>query len=67
MNSSIIGWTFEADVHCVACAESRYPRLADGNIRLIDREGNECYPLFKWDDITDMSCGDCLDRLEDTL
>lgn len=62
---NIIGWTYEADVHCWECATRRFPKLRnDPDARLIDREGNEVRPIFEIDEgACDEVCGDCFEKL----
>lgn len=68
MSSSIVAWTFDADYHCIACAEQRYPQLAIFNAVVLDREGNECHPVFSWEEgWEDSGCGDCHEYIKDTL
>lgn len=61
---TIIGWAYEADVHCVDCAEKRFPviRVNDSGKVLdgIDAEGNEIVPVFVDTCVGDEVCGDCL-------
>lgn len=58
----IVGWTYEADVHCPACAVHRfgYDSLY-GDEGAVDSEGNEVHPIFSTDELyDDERCGDCL-------
>jgi len=67
----VIGYAFEADVHCPACtaqavAEGRLVPTADDNppgtdehglpLALQDREGNPIHPVFEGDS---WHCGRC--------
>lgn len=51
-------YTYEADVHCPGCAESRFGPAAFGT----DSEGNPVSPVFSWD-MTEFEgpvvCGTC--------
>ena len=40
----VIGYTFEADVHCVACTIDRFGGLPE--FGAVDSEGNEPHPVF---------------------
>ena len=54
---NIIGYTYEADVHCVACARQDWHQSLDG---AIDREGNTVHPIFSTDEQeSSLYCGDC--------
>jgi hypothetical protein len=75
----IIGYAYEADVHCPACAFNaaaagllkREPPLevGDGDEHgltgdLVDREGNPVHPIFDIDEgAGDEVCGDCGGKL----
>ena len=54
----IIGYTYEADVHCVACTMLRF--LDDPNA--VDDEGNQVHPIFSTDEGSPDGdyCADCL-------
>jgi hypothetical protein len=63
-----IAYTYEADVHCPSCAETRFGRDDDGWIAsgVVDAEGNEpgaIAPWDEWQDGTDepqtLACGTC--------
>lgn len=76
----IVGYCYEADVHCPACAEhhaavgclTRQPPLEMGAdehglaFDLIDREGNPIHPVFDIDEdsISLTHCGDCRQELQ---
>lgn len=45
-----IAYTYETDFHCPNCAEDRFGRDEHGDISGEDREGNEVYPVFPWDE-----------------
>ena len=73
----IIAYTYDADVHCPACASNdaavgilrREPPLSlygDEHglaYDLIDREGNHIYPVFSTDEHDFTSCNDCGERI----
>jgi hypothetical protein len=54
----IIGYTYEAGIHCVSCAQVRFKKL-DEKVR--DREDNQVMPIFTTDDMSECgeSCEDC--------
>jgi hypothetical protein len=63
----IVGWTYEADLHCNECAEERFgpPERVSGSGRElhgVDNEGNEIHPIFL-DQLEEFEttpvCGDC--------
>ena len=47
---TIVGWTYEAGIHCNNCAKERFAvsRVSDSGVELIgtDREGNSISPIF---------------------
>lgn len=70
----IIGYAYEADVHCVRCAVKRFDKF--GSVKLgtrdengirtdaRDREGNTIHPMFSTDEQLDPEfCGDCRGEL----
>jgi uncharacterized protein YuzB (UPF0349 family) len=58
----IIGYTYEADIHCTQCSEARFPSLANGEAE--DGEGNPVNPIFAYmDDMTNEVCADCKEEL----
>lgn len=70
----IIGYTYEADYHCIECAKRRFVRIGiaeceevDDNGILMnqeDSEGNYVHPVFSTDEIDkDCCCGDCFDLI----
>jgi hypothetical protein len=68
MNSTtIIGYAYDADLHCVACATDRFKTfLNDPDTQ--DSEGNPVHPAFAdegWDIDSGMPeyCGDCGEQL----
>lgn len=63
----IVGWSFDADLHCTACARTRFGKaLFDEENPPEDREGNEVHPIFASDfDGDSENCGDCADPIFD--
>ncbi len=74
----IIGYTYEADIHCVDCAfneavvgslKRQPPLFVDSDemgmaLDLVDREGNKVRPVYSIDEgATAAYCGDCFGRL----
>lgn len=56
----IVGWAYEADLHCPTCAASRFgAKLQDGRNPPQDREGNPVHPVFLGDLEGSEYCGDC--------
>lgn len=49
-NLEPIAYTYEADHHCPACAESRFGRDSRGYIDGTDNEGNPIGALAPWDE-----------------
>jgi hypothetical protein len=56
---TVVGYTYEADLHCVGCARARF---ADPD-HAIDSEGNPAHPIFASDWTPSDRCGDCGDDL----
>ena len=58
----VIGWTYDADVHCDACAEARFGEPGAQE----DTEGNPIRPIFETDEQPEGGyfCGDCGAELE---
>lgn len=62
--TDIIGYAYEADLHCPECAEKRFG-VDPGKIWVrkgaVDREGNQVHPIFVSDehDPEGEYCGDC--------
>lgn len=58
-----IGYTYEADTHCVACARARFGADANGfpPETARDSEGNEPHPIAPWDETPCRGewCGTC--------
>ena len=62
----IVGWAYEADLHCNPCAQKRFgDQLKDEKNPPTDREGNPATPLFLGDLKGDEVCGDCGSKLDD--
>ena len=69
----IVGWTYEAAVHCNACAAARFgtdqdKRTDSGrSLEGVDGEGNDIHPLFL-DQLSDfdydVTCDDCFEPIE---
>lgn len=71
----IIGYTYEADVHCVDCTRKRFPResapadypytdSAGVPLTARDREGNVVHPITDIDESANTEhCGDCREKL----
>ena len=69
----IVGWTYEADVHCNDCATSRFGTDQDTytgsgrSLEGVDNEGNNINPLFL-DHLADFDyaviCGDCFEPID---
>ena len=61
----IIGYTYEAEMHCVRCAIERFSPGSKHydfgqGLSGTDREGNEIHPIFDIDEGSeDEYCGDC--------
>lgn len=76
-NMNIIGYTYEADCHCVGCAKKRFmcdinaddylPSRSDRNyipFDARDREGNTIHAIFSTDEnAPNEYCGDCHEKL----
>lgn len=62
----IIGYVYEADLHCLDCAHDRFgaQSLADGSA--VDTEDNPVSPIWDYDEISGEAphCGDCFNTLE---
>ena len=67
----IIGYSYEADFHCVGCTFERFNTLLPPTARLFgmvdfisepeveDSEGNAIHPIFSFDLEQEENCGDC--------
>ena len=73
----VIGYTYEADAHCVSCTQKRKFKLSldclnksntDSNgicIHAIDNEGNLIHPIFSTDEqLEPLHCGDCHEEIQ---
>jgi hypothetical protein len=61
----VVGYTYEADVHCVGCAFDRFGDMLDRD-EAADSEGNRPHPVFSIDeDFLEEhdACSTCGDRL----
>ena len=60
----VIGYAYEADIHCPDCAYERFGKLLDES-DTTDSEGNPIHPVFASDIHFDESecCGDCFASL----
>lgn len=58
----VIGYTYEASIHCEACARGRFGDSLD-NPETVDREGNPIHPIFSYDDVALECCDDCREGL----
>lgn len=57
----VIGYAYEADIHCPDCARKRFPNPN----KATDNEGNEVHPVFLGDEFdTPPCCGDCFEPLD---
>jgi hypothetical protein len=63
MNSfDIIGYTYEGDNHCDACAAERFGRCPcdQADVHGTDEEDNDVQPIFAGDEHSgSVFCGDC--------
>lgn len=56
----VVGYVYEADVHCIECTKKRFPAINLNEV--FDREGNEVKPVFEidWEFLKQHGyCGDC--------
>lgn len=58
----VIGYTYEASIHCEACARERFGDRVD-DVNTVDREGNPLHPVFSCDDEALECCDDCHEGL----
>jgi hypothetical protein len=59
---TIIGYAYEADVHCDPCAAARFGRCQcdQQDVHGEDSDGSEITPIFAGDEgVEELSCGDC--------
>jgi hypothetical protein len=59
----IVGWTYDADVHCNACTQKRFSVYALSESFATDSEGNMVHPIFASDEYENEVCGDCHSNL----
>ncbi len=56
----VIGYTYEADYHCVDCTENRFGQDDLGYAFTVDNEDNSIHPVFSTDEIQEYSaCAEC--------
>jgi hypothetical protein len=58
----VVGWAYEADIHCPACAMKRFGSALE-NPSSEDTEGNPIHPIFAACEEAGDYCGDCGERL----
>jgi hypothetical protein len=78
MSPRVIGYTWSADVHCIACTRAAHvagaferdvlPERDDENgipENARDAEGNPLHPIFSTDEFPEDGefCGDCFERI----
>lgn len=51
----IIGYTYDADIHCPECANAAGMDIEGAT----DSEGNESHPVFACDELDGLTCCDC--------
>ena len=59
--TTIVGYAYEADLHCLACTAQRFGldlQALQADFETTDGEGNPVHPVFAGD-VTDDVCGDC--------
>lgn len=60
----VVGYTYEADVHCIDCARKRFGRRLDVDGLLEDGEGKLVNVIFAGGEYPDdWCCGDCGEAL----
>ena len=59
-HATVIGWAYEADLHCEDCARARFGATLDAP-DTEDRDGNPVHPMFSTDEAPAEGeyCGDC--------
>jgi hypothetical protein len=66
----IVGYTYEADIHCLDCTEKRFNVEIDeyqgfeGEDKIEDREGNNPHPVFLDNLEGEEYCGDCFKKID---
>ena len=59
---TVVGYTYEADVHCIECTCKRFGIDPESQI---DNEGNPVHPIFAGDEFDiDTNCGDCFREID---
>ena len=61
----IVGWAYEAGLHCNTCAYDRFKELLTSEETPSDQEGNPLHPLFLGDLTGEEYCSDCGGHLGD--
>ena len=58
---AVLGYTYDADVHCPDCAVFRFgiDALDDSEPTVFDSEGNPIHPMFADQTDKDVCCSDC--------
>tara|TARA_R100000808_G_scaffold42_2_gene244 strand:+ start:2510 stop:2971 length:462 start_codon:yes stop_codon:yes gene_type:complete len=57
---NIIGYTYEADYHCIDCTEKEFGKDDLGYAFTVDNEDNPIHPVFSTDEIQEYSaCAEC--------
>lgn len=61
---TIIGYSYESDVHCVACAVATFGSPWLNREDTLDADGNPVCPIFAGDEgLAGSACGDCGEAL----
>ena len=61
----IIGYAFDADLHCIDCTAQIFAGDLDFE-KVKDMEGNLIHPIWNIDEDSEKEyCGDCLEKLSD--
>ena len=62
--TTIIAYTYEADIQCPNCTRNRFGDAVDDDLNPpVDQEGNPIHPVFMTDEIDINNCGICGDEL----
>lgn len=62
---TVIGYSYEGDAHCVACALATFGSPWLNREDTLDADGNHVHPIFACDeDFAGGACGDCGEALE---
>lgn len=60
----ILGFSFEADLHCVECSIARFGEAGlEADSEVTDSEGNTPKPIFACEASLEDYCGDCHEPL----